>query len=214
MSDTSSNTMDLIAFTKVFRDITENSKKNNQCDLKDKEVLALLILGYWPKRALAISREYDGDAMVYHYKDAQEQKVSMARRMQMKSRCKPPYDGLRDEPVYAVRRFWNTYLPSKATSEGGVDDNSTLMTWEIYRDIILTGSQWLRTEGSMISKGRITAPNELNAMSKSSQTTKDGNIKGGKNDIYDKSGRNISNGNGVGNGNEDDSSRLALAALS
>ena len=56
--------MTLTEFTKVFRIVSENKNTDNkQIDTTDKEVLSLLILGYWPKRTLTISREYDGDAM-------------------------------------------------------------------------------------------------------------------------------------------------------
>ena len=82
------------------------------------------------------------------------------------------------------------------------------MTWDIYRDIILTGSEWLRTQGSMISAGRITAPSALIAISKSLQVPHA--LKADKNDPS----VNISDNDSRIDVEEKDPSRSAVAALS
>ena len=137
-------------------------------DKKDKEVFMLCIMGTWPTRRQALSREANGDSFTFKYHDKNEEHESNMRRNLFIKTLQPPIGNQSEDREIFCKSFWRSTIHEIEMRELKINDLNDknkikdikaadfAMTWELYRDIILTGIQWLQTTGNdMITNGRL-----------------------------------------------------------
>jgi hypothetical protein len=131
-------------------------------DSKDKEIFLLLISGKWPTRRLALTREYDADKALYQYDSSELELISSTRRKHLLSICNPPVSSVFEDRNSACKIFWRTYMHA-FQPDGVKEENGVSMAFEDYRDIILSGMQWIKLNGKdLIAKGaQVSAARDL-----------------------------------------------------
>jgi hypothetical protein len=153
-------------------------------DNMDKEVLMLLVMGTWPSRRRTLVKCYLSDDKLFHPLTAKEKKES-DRRMDILRVCVgPPTDLIRENEV-AVYNFFllivgrmmqaaDTKSECKEAlfvvpkQDIGITDDmceediiekvqAMKITWDLYRDIVISGMRWLSDRAGDVINQRAAA---------------------------------------------------------